>query len=307
MSVSFAKRYNTVNAKHQTILDKYSAALPQPPRRDLVDTLRRFLESVGDAPLESPQDIRQAWQKWEAKLRRRKFADGSIHMHFSIIRRGLRVSDITWPFTRGEAPVVRESEVFAPALDEDSVKAAIDVVRGIVPTHTIEPQAIHRCFWSLSTVYGLRRKEMVDLTPDSLNIKKKMIFIETLKSGRQRYQMVPDCIMPYLVEWGFIHTVSNSGLSIMFHEICQMAGADIKWIGWHAIRRALVLYAERAGIPNAAADNFLRWKKSTSDMRRRYAAAPLVGFSGETDEMSADDSKQDALFFASHPFLKYWE
>lgn len=296
-----------MNDKYQNILNNYSAALPQPPRRDLVYTLQRFLEHVGDAPLESPQDIRQAWQKWEAKLRRRKFADGSIHLHFSIIRRALRVSNITWPFAKGEAPVVRESKVFAPALDEDSVKAAIDVVRGIVPTATIEPQAIHRCFWSLSTVYGLRRKEMVDLTPDSLNIKKKMIFIETLKSGRQRYQMVPDCIMPYLVEWGFIHTVSNSGLSVMFHEICQMAGADIKWIGWHAIRRALVRYAEIAGIPNAAADNFLRWKKSTSDMRRRYAAAPLVGFSGETDEMSADDSKQDAIFFASHPFLKYWE
>lgn len=293
--------------EYAILLQNYTRSLPDTYVAHYIEMGRRFLEHVGDAPLASPQDIRQAWQKWEAYLRRKNYADGTIHLSHAIVRRVMVVNNLPWPFAKGEAPMVREREVRAPALSEESVALSIEIVRGLRPSATVEPTAFHRCFWALATIYGLRREEMCNLTPESLNVKKKVIFVETLKHGRQRYHTVPDCIMPHLVDWGFTRNISVSYLSSLYHEVYQMAGADRKWVGWHCLRRSLVRYAIRDGIPTNTVHNFLRWKRSTRDMTERYSTAEVESFEGIETSEKHEDYEDDTIFFAKHPFLKYWE
>jgi integrase len=286
------------------MLKRYEASLPEgPTRAQNVRIAGMFLDWLEDREL-SAENVR----KWQAKRRREKLlADGTIHHEFSILRRLFVVNGIEWPFRRGEAPVVHESEVYAPALDSQDIAAMVNVVLGREePQGKIKPAPVHKAFLCLSTVWGLRRVEMAEMRPEFLDTRNGMLFVQTAKKGRQRWHIVPDYIMPHLEEWGFRQPLNPTQLSALFSELKGMIGLDEPEVGWHSIRRSAVMEAYRAGLSEAEIYSFYRWKRSTFNMPLRYATSKVVSRSGVRAEVADEDRKIDQRFLELHPFPKLW-
>ncbi len=148
-------------------------------------------------------------------------------------------------------------------------------------------------FVALSTIYGLRRGEMVNLKKTDIN---DHLFINTAKGGTPTTHQIPDCIRPYLRAF---EPTDARYMTRIFRRICRTCGIKIgSMYGWHSIRRALVT---ELILTNASALNivrFMRWSDSGS-------------FKGEFGMLALyaqkDQNKIDQEIFNVHPFLKYWE
>jgi integrase len=288
----------------QELMDKYVESLPERSKRELGAIARSYLQFLKDK-----KPNRQSVEDYLYSLREgdEPYAAGTIHKRYDVIRRLFIVNELEWPFRRHEAPIISERDVWAPSLDPDVIRAMVDVCLGRAPSKATMPRRDHRAYLLISTIWGLRRVEMMELSPNSLDFKNKLIFVQTAKRGRQRYHIIPDAAIPFLEDWEFSERKSSNGLTIMFRELEAMVGLEVYDIGWHAIRRSLARQLRRLGFDEAAIYTFLRWKRSTWDMSMRYATAPVVGFEGADKELSTSDSQVDQAILANHPFLSYWE
>lgn len=293
------------------LLDKYVEQLSEEAKKPFGHQAEDYLRWLRNR--EPTMDSVRAYLE---HLRKEHYADGSIAQKFGILRRLFKVNQdtlkqegIEWSFHRGDSPVIRELEVYAPALDPDIVNRMIKVVRGQEPYEgRIEPTPRHCAFLALSTIYGVRREEMVKLRPGHIDLAHRTIFIETAKHGRQRYHVIPDAILSYLHAWRFPQ-ISLSYASQTFVEIRNMVGFKGKVaydIGWHSIRRILVQLLVRAGIEELDVNQYLRWKRSASNMLPRYFSTPVVSWGGTQRDLPTDDVKIDQAIFAIHPFLPAW-
>ena len=299
-----------MNKKSKQMLARYEASLPDAARAANLRIAGMFLEWLEDREFTA-----EMVRKWQAKRRREHdLADGTLLKEWGIIRRLLVVNHIAqprlfpeWPFRKGDAPVVHESDVYAPALDSADIAAMVDVVLGKAkPQGGLEPNPKHKAFLCLSTVWGLRRIEMVEMRTEFLDRKGSMLFVQTAKKGRQRWHGVPDYILPHLAEWGFEEPMTPLGLSKLFSDLKVMIGLNESEVGWHAIRRTAVWEAYAAGMNEAEVYSFYRWKRSSSHMPLRYATSKVVGRSGTRREMGGDDRKIDEKFYELHPFPRLW-
>jgi integrase len=232
--------------------------------------------------------------------RKHKCSDGTINLVFRIIRTLFNRNNIEWPFNRGEAPQIRESKVQAPALHPNTVSKMIGAVRE-------RGDIVMKVFLALSTVYGLRREEMVNLTQDDINLKGKTIHIATLKHGRERTHVIPEEILPYLKEYNFDEEITDYDIFVLWYQLEHLIGMrHTDHVGWHSIRRTLNTMLLRV-LPEATVYGFLRWKQRTSShMPFRYSAVKFVGEEGETTEVIGEALDVDTEVFKVHPFLKFW-
>ena len=285
------------------LLEKYIESLPQPAKRPYGAVAERYLRWLKDR-----EPSKETVEKYLKSMSGgdEPYSQGTIHKTFDILRRLFVVNGLEWPFRRHEAPVVSERDVWAPGLGTEVIKSMVDVCQGRVPSKNGQPGPDHRAYLILSTIWGLRRVEMMEISPDSLDFKNKLFFVQTVKRGRQRYHMIPDLVAPYLEEYGFSYRKSASGLSIMFNELQAMVGLTAREMGWHAIRRSLTRQLSRSGFDEAAIFTFLRWKRSNFDMAMRYATSSVVGFEGAAKELSTSDTEVDTAILAKHPFLSFW-
>ncbi len=287
------------------LLEGYRNSLGEAARAYRVPRMRKFLEWLGDGEVDS-----EAVRKWLDKMRRENYADGTVWLEFSILRRMFKVNDIPWPFRRGDAPVVREHQVHAPRLDVGDVERMVRVVLGQEePQGIIVPDVRHKVFLCLSTVWALRREEMWEMERSFFDAERRLLFVQTAKHGRQRWHTVPPVLVPHLAEWGFDKRLSPSKISVLFQDLKRMIGFTdpVSYgVGWHSIRRAWVNTAEGVGIPDSAINNFCRWKRSSSDMRSRYGTSRVVGTSIDARELGQGDRQVDELVYHLHPFLQYW-
>ncbi len=191
----------------------YTASLSSEGTDRYVTVAKNFLRYLKDRPMD-----RAAVEGW-IKRRRDidKCADGTLHWEFSVIRRLYiaALGEKGWPFRRGDAPVIRQGNVYAPAL------GAITVAK-LVATARAMSRPTYACFLALSTTYGLRRVEMASMTPASL--KGNLLYVETAKHGRQRHHLIPPHILPYVKRWGFQATMSVAALSYLFDQLKEEAG-----------------------------------------------------------------------------------
>lgn len=285
----------------ETLLEKYRKSLPGTRPRPYLARAEAFLKWLHDREF-----VKENVQKWLQHLSDEGYADGTILHDFEIIRRLAIVNGIPWDFKRDEKPKLREIDIYTPLLASEDIKAMVECVRGLRDS-PIPPRPEHRAFLALSTVYGVRRIEMLEVEPHFLDVKGKTIFIQTAKKGRQRYHLIPDNILPYLVDWGFQRRLSRTSLSYIFVELRHMIGLTAEEVGWHAIRRSAVAEAYRCGLSEDIIYSYYRWKRPLSNMPMRYATGNVVGTAGKHIDVPFGDRRVDEEVFKVHPFVKFWD
>lgn len=275
------------------LLEKYRSSLPKSCRNSYTAIARRFLQHSNGSL------TRNAVEKYVEQLRNEGYSDGTLNFTFRVIRRLFIVNGVEWPFRRGEAPVVREREVYAPALSPDVIEAMILAARSGVLNEQ------ETAMLALSTTYGLRRGEMASLSQESINLVDRLIFVETAKHGRQRYHLIPEEIVPYISAYRF-RPYTPQKITIIYYDIEKKLGLSrMQEVGWHAIRRTLDMLLVEAGLPEITIMDFLRWKRSDRSMVARYYSVTLVGREQKV-EMDMGDRRIDETVFAVHPFLPAW-
>ncbi len=236
-----------------------------------------------------------------------KYSDGSANFAFRVIRTLfsrneaiLEKMGFEWPFRRGESPQIREDRILAPALHPDIIKEAIVAVKEHGPP---EEQA----FLAISTTYGLRRVEMVQLEERDIRLKDKTIHIATAKHGRERTHLIPDIIIPYLEGYDFSQGRSENFIFSLWYRIEHRIGfPHTPQVGWHSVRRTLNTLLE-PHVSRNTLNSFMRWKQRTSsDMSFRYSAIKFVGREGSSTQVVGDALTGDNQVFEVHPFLQYW-
>ncbi|MBU1066996.1 site-specific integrase [Patescibacteria group bacterium] len=235
------------------------------------------------------------------------YSDGSVNLVFRVIRtmvsrsaKTLEEEGFVWPFRRGESPQIREDRIQAPALDPDTIGEAIVAVKE-------DGSPEEKAFLAISTTYGLRRVEMVQLDGQDIRLKDKTIHIATAKHGRERTHLIPEVIVPYLASYDFSQKRSDNFVFTLWYRIEHRINLPhIDQVGWHSIRRTLNTLLE-PHVSRNTLNSFMRWKQRTSsDMSFRYSAIKFVGKRGETTKVVGDALTGDNQVFEAHPFLEFW-
>jgi integrase len=256
----------------------------------------------------------------ENMKQKHNYGEGSLNFAFRVVCTLFKRNKLDWPFNRGEAPLIRESSVQAPALPPPTIKTAIAMVR-----KQDLPNA--QAFLALSTTYGLRRQEMVNLTlaardgePSPIRIKDRTIYIATLKHGRENTHIIPKEIVPYLENYDFSVPRSEFYMINLWYDIERLIGLEhIEHMGWHSIRRTLQNELELAGLNKDIIQAFMGHKLRTStDMGARYTVTRYVGYlKGQEETANLDGmafnidqkifEKDKEGNYMHHPFLSDWE
>jgi integrase len=289
-------------------------------REELLDVYANHLSSKGSSRkqllgyasgyLEYAEGLynRESVEKYIDHIRTSKnYAPNSIALIFKVIRTVFDRNELDWPFNRGEAPMVREDDVNAPALDPDIIREMIGAVKD-------SDNEAAQALLAISTTYGLRQEEIINLTQDDFSFRNRTIYVNTLKHGRQRTHLLPDNIIPYVRPYDFDISRSRFFMINLWYTMENMISfKHVEGVGWHAVRRTLDTLLLR-DFPVTDVRSFLRWKQSTSnDMAYRYSKTKFVGREGVSVEMSADSLSGDQVIFAKdengnskHPFIEEW-
>ena len=295
----------SLEPKCQQMLDKYQKSLSGSSTcRSRVACGLAFFEWLGSRPIDA-----SSLRLWQKKLARR-YSIGTIKLDMDIIHRICNINSVEWPLRRGEGPVVSERDVQAYRLDPLDIRSMIQVIKEVKPSLSLRPDARHGAFLCLSTIWGLRREEMAEMRPEFLDEKALLMFVQTVKSGRQRWHIIPKEVWPYLAEWGFTKSLPLSKINDIFIDLRQMIGftGDTAWgMSWHSVRRSLVKELELSGVVPSDISSFLRWKRSVSNMQSRYATTIMVGTSTTELDLGREDKDTDQRVLAKHPFLPWWK
>jgi len=281
------------------LLENYAANLSDGSRAHYTSYAKDFLDFADTLDKESII-------RYLAKLKRQKKSAGTINFVFRVIRTLFNVNKLDWPFRRGEAPQIRQRDEYKPALDPELIKvmvaAAKDGKLGIAPA----------CFLALSTTYGLRREEMCDLVTDDVDLKHKQstIFISTVKSGRERYHLIPAEIKPFVESHDFSQRYNLTQMSQLFWVVANRSGLEAlrpQRLGWHSIRRSVLRSLYDAGLNPQSIHYFMRWRGGGNPglaMDERYYATTVIGLEGGT--AITQEADPDKEIFEKHPLLEFW-
>jgi len=259
------------------------------------------------------------------RLEKKGYSAGTRRTTYSILKRGFDIAhtldeSIIWPFGKkppSELPVdVAEWEVNAPIISLEELKTMIAGAKdGAIPG----PAA---AILAASSIYGLRRIEMIELKPENMDIRKGALRVTTAKHGRAHEHLVPEELKPYLEHYPF-QAYSPVGLSNLYHQIRQVVGLEIvHGSGWHSVRR-LVASTLLFVYPLPLVKAFLRWKMGSMDIALTYFKMPakqvdrmifglesfpsVQGPSPEVNEVeSLTQNLIGKMVTAEHPFLKLW-
>jgi len=235
---------------------------------------------------------------------RERYKPGTVNLHFRVIRRLYAVNGLEWEFTRGEAPVIKELDEYRPQLSPD----IIEQMAYRAKTGKLYPE--HQTFIALSTIYGLRREEMANIRAKDVNLRKSSIYISTLKSGRERYHLIPKEIKPIIAAHNFDQVFPLGSLSVMFKRIIVHSGyRDLKKVrlGWHTVRRALVTGLVDNGCPLVALKAFVRWRSGEGEMAMPSRYYGNVMITAKDNEPVLQTARGDEEIFEKyHPFLQFW-
>ncbi len=152
----------------------------------------------------------------------------------------------------------------------------------------------------VSTVYGIRRIELCNLTEEDVN--GGTIYIKTRKGGEARTHIIPSEIKEYLKsEYANDRVYDESTMTRRFYKLENAVGVEHeRGFGWHSIRRRLAteLNTQDNGLDREEIFNFMRWSRFT-DRLDEYTVR-------DRNEMSMDQEKVDRKIFEVHPFLEVW-
>lgn len=288
----------------KAMFDRYSSRLMSQGavRKQYLNWVQDFLNYMEDADFHDEEVTRKKVQGFLRKMEQKhNYAQSSMRLLWSTIRAFFSRNLLPWPFGRGEGPQISEPEINAPAL-------APNLINEIIKTVKEEGSDKQRAFLALNTIYGLRPIEMRQLKATDINLKDKIIYIETAKHGRARSHLIPDALVPVLAKWDFSQSVSASAISMMWYEIEMLADVEhYPHVGFHSIRRTLDTLLGEHFSPSDV-KMFLRWKrKGGTDMQMSYSSTVFVDRKGATTSaVKPRLSDLDMRIFEQHPFLEAW-
>ena len=152
-----------------------------------------------------------------------------------------------------------------------------------------------KAFLAVSTVWGLRRIEIVSIGPEDIDRRKHTIFIKTAKKGRPQVYTIPPQIRDIIYSYDWSQKISKSRASLIFMYMLYLCGFDMekyKGYGYHSIRRALITELINSEIDNFTVALFLRWRINAFGLLPTYTYTPMP--------------KIEKLVYPKHPFLKFW-
>ncbi len=270
----------------------YLRSLPESQQGQAGRYVRQFMEHAGDSSEES-LDTYFAWA-------REHYRDSTVRYIWGVLHRFFALNGLPWPKRRSDTPTIREGDVFAPILDRNVVEAMIERARVAFPARLAG-------YLAISTIYGCRRCELAGITSNDIDIEHGTIYIATRHLGRERYHLVPEAIIPVLDRFRtVVRPISLKTLDRMFRDMeASITFEHIEGLGWHSIRRAVDYGLVLAGVKPMVVMNFMRWKRSESNMPMRYARGTIIGWNSR-EAVSLADREVDELVFAVHPFLPAW-
>jgi len=236
-------------------------------------------------------------------LRKKGRRPGTVNFAFRVVKRLFTVNGLPWEYHRGEAPQIGQRDEYRPQLSVDIIRIMVESAKSgkLYPAES--------CFLASSTIYGLRREEMVNLLPEDVDLANSAIYVATVKFGRQRYHIIPPEIAPYLAAHDFSGRYGLATMSQVFWKTLVKSGLGSlksQRLGWHSIRRALFDGLINSGVNTLAARAFLRWKGTTGEMAMpsRYYGNVVIGLNGSKPVL--EEAKGDDEIFELHPFIKFW-
>ena len=291
-------------------LEKYVAALhgDETQNKKYAKYVADFLRENGNRAID-----REAVERRIKRLADAKYAGATINGHFRILRAAFRVNGIEWPFRRGEGPVVREHEVLALALDDKLVRRMVLAARRDValPPRQRRLMPYDALYLALGTTYAARCSELAALSKKTIDAERNILYVETKKSGRERFHVIPEQIRSYV--YGALPSLAPKTpqcLNTVFRRCERLAGlAHTDELAWHGFRRMLDRRLLQSGLESQAVSNFLRWKRSSSVMVDRYHSNITVVGEAEDGvaENGSGDAEVDLRVYEHHPFLPFWE
>lgn len=285
-------------AEYKQMLKKYEdnlAGSSETVRKHYLQTASRFLEYASGKSIDRPTVF-----DYLKKMKRDKYADGTVNFHYRTINTFLRLNDIKI-LARKDAPVIKPTGVRTVRLDIKLVEEMIQLDTKLTPQEA--------AFLAMSTIYGLRRSELVGLTPECFDFNQKLVFVESVKGSRQRYHLIPPEIESALRSYDFGTRITNFKTNALFWEIGKKIEMEFRGTetNWHSIRRTLDRRLMEL-LPYHLVRGFLRWKVAFGDMPGHYYSANLIMSREDTKpEMDTTEKEQDQRVFAVHPFLPIWK
>ena len=224
-----------------------------------------------------------------ARLREEGKADNTIRFTHYALRKLFVANKIE--FSKRPPPI---KELNRPYFTEEEIQELIKNAK----TFCDEQQ---KAFLVMSTIYALRRSEIIMIRPEDIDKKNHAIFIHTEKGGIQREQFIPENIRKYIYNYNWDYDLSKATMSVLFYIIldkCKFKVEDLaKHSGWHSIRRSVVTYLMQANVNPISLSRFVRWKSQTTVP----GASPMIAIYDRTEGIIADKD-----VFEIHPFLKLW-
>jgi integrase len=309
VSANFGPSCNGVYAATEGVPETTGAEIIERYRRHLTGGARRH-EYIG---------VARAWfaAGRDALSRGVKPREEDVQRYVALRRqRGLRDSTIDWEL-RAVRTMYRvvgfdALPVRAAALRPEARQVALgsDVLRHLIRCAVqgvFSPR--DRAYLAVATTYGPRVSELGGLQQKDVDLRAGRILIPTLKGGTRRWQRIPEEI-----GWALRTTwqpCRSAAAGTRFHAIMHRAGVpQPAGVGWHAIRRGVVVALVRAGAPERPLSAFLRWAppkrgNGASAMLGLYSnPARIVTLDG-ADEARGEDDTDDAVW-AVHPFVPPW-
>ena len=229
-------------------------------------------------------------------LRRSGLADTTIDWRLRAIGAMYRVSHLRLP--RPPLPLDTQNE--SVALSPELVVHLIGQASGGRYTPT------QRALLAVATLYGARVSEMAAMTTRDVDLPHRRLRIPTAKGGLVRWQRIPDAAAWALSAPWRARSAVTTGAE--FKRICHLADVpQPAGVGWHAIRHALAIGLQAAGLPVEQRSAFMRWKTTAAGaepMADRYPRVTTVATASGMRRVVPDDP--DTAVWAGHPFLGAW-
>ncbi len=253
--------------------------------------IKKFIEQVGTKEVYDEYDALTFFDYANVH-----YKGQSVLLVYSIIkwlyaRMGFNFSDIEYPeYTNTNIYVMPKLDIkkLIQRIDDYSIKLKMLI--------------------AVSTTYGTRRIEMSQITGEDINLDDDKLFIRTAKSGKKshRWMYIPHEIKPVLSEFKDKYpdkrSISAISASAYFWKACNIANVTLDFnqrIGWHSIRRSLIIELTTSGLTDNTIIQFMRWKSKNpaSSILYRYRSTQ------DNDDVIENIDKEVTKV---HPFLPYW-
>ena len=152
-----------------------------------------------------------------------------------------------------------------------------------------------KAYLVVSTIWGLRKIEILKIRKEDIDKKRNTIIIKTAKGGRPQEYTIPEVVKDILYNYDW-EEVSRARIYDIFKYILYLCKFDLKkyiGYGFHSIRRALITEMLKNGIDNYTVALWCRW------------SIPQFGMLPTYTHLVKEDLEKKV--YPKHPFLKLWK